>query len=236
MVKPLVYVALDYNDQESNLSFARELSNRIDSDRYGFKINLDSIADFSPNALNPNSFINRIGTYGKSIFVDMKMWNGGRTMENIARGCADLGIDILNMYPHAGGKFMRRVAKALDGSSTMLFGLTVLTHYTNDYTQRLYGKDLGETVKMLAQMSLDSGANGIVLPGTQLGAVGSMPLFKLCPGIRPPWYSHRRDNFQEQTVTPTEAIRGGADYIVVGSPIRKSKNRPDALKRILSEM
>ena len=187
--KPIMYVALDYNNQESNLSFARELSDGVDSDRYGFKINLDSIADFSPNALNPNSFIRRISTNGSPpVFIDMKMWYGGRTMENIARGCADLGVSIVNIYSHAGGKFMRRVAQSLEGSNTRLFGLTVLTHYTDADTQRLYGKSLGEAVRMLAQMSYDNGAQGIILPGTQLDVVSDIPLLKLCPGIRPDWF------------------------------------------------
>ena len=236
MEKSLAFVALDYNSQSDNIGFAERLANEVDSDKYGFKINLDSIADFSLNALNPYSIIKKIKDLGKPVFVDPKMWNGGRTMENIARGCVDLGVDIINMYPHAGRKFMKRVAKAVEGSNTKLFGLTVLTHYTDEDTLELYGKSLRDSVRMLAEMNYEYGANGIVVPGTQLVVVQKLPILKLCPGIRPDWYADKGTNDQEQIVTLKEAFENGADYIVIGSPIRKSDNPSEALERILKEM
>ena len=234
--KGFVYVALDHNSQGDNIQFANVLSRGVDSKKYGFKINLDSLANFSPHALNPYFIIRRIKELGRPVFVDMKMWNGGRTMENVAKGCAELGVDIINMYPHAGEKFMRKVKKALEGSNTKLFGLTVLTHYTDADTERLYGKNLKDATVMLARMNYNFGADGIILPGTQLGNVTGIHLPKMSPGIRPLWYENKRDNFQEQIVTPSEAIHRGARYIVVGSPIAKSEKPEKALEKILSEV
>ena len=230
-----IYVALDYDGQQKNIDLARSLADSVDSSAYGFKINLDSVADFAPDALNPHDLVNAIQSFGKPVFVDMKMWNGGRTMVNIAKGCGNLGVDILNMYPHAGGKFMDKVAKALDGTKTELFGLTVLTHYTDKDTQLLYGKSLQETVSMLADISAAHGAKGLVVPGTQLATVQGLALDKLCPAVRPVWYENRKDNNQEQTITPGDAIRAGAKHLVVGSPIRKSENPGHALVRIIEE-
>ena len=234
--RPIVYVALDYNDRQSNLGLARELAEKVDSDNFGFKINLDSLLDFWFGASNPSRFVSEIISYRRPVFLDLKMWNGGRTMANIARGAKVLGVDIINMYPHAGGKFMGGVVKALEGTKTKLFGLTVLTHYTDEDTQRLYGKNLSDAVRMLAEMNQEYGAHGIIVPGTQLEVVRDIPLLKLCPGIRPEWYQDRKDNDQEQVVTHKEAIERGADYIVVGSPIRKSEDKPKALERILKEI
>ena len=231
-----VYVALDYNSQQRNFDFAKCLVESVNSDRFGHKVNLDSIADFSPTALNPYSFIKSIKNLGKPVFIDFKMWNGGRTMENIAQGCADLEVDIINMYPHVGGKFMERVVSTLSGSQTKLFGLTVLTHYNDLDTIKLYGKNLQDSVRMLAEMNYNSGASGIVVPGTQLDVVRDLPLKKLCAGIRPTWFEDRKVNDQEQTVTPYQALNNGADYIVIGSPIRKSKNPSKALERVIQEI
>ena len=222
-----VYVALDYLNQSDNIAFAQELAGQVDSDRFGFKVNLDSVANFSPNALNPFSFVEEIRKTGRPVFVDMKMWNGGRTMEEVARGCADSGVEIVNMYPHAGGKFIERVKNSLDGSGTKLFTLTVLTHYTDLDTQNLYGCSLNEAVRRLAKIGFESGADG---------HLRLSPLEILSPGIRPTWYPNRRDNAQEQTVTPREAIDNGADYLVIGSPIRKSQNQAEALERVLAEI
>lgn len=232
----LVYVALDYNSQRENFDFAQRLDKEVDSHRFGFKINLDSIANFSHDALNPYFFTKQIKDLGRPVFVDMKIWNGGRTMENMAKGCAELGVDIINMYPHAGLNFMRRVHDSLAGSQTKLFGLTVLTHYTDEDTERLYGRNLKDSVKMLAKMSQDYGAEGIVVPGTQLNAVKDLSLLKLCPGIRPYWDDDKKANAQKQIITPEEAILQGADYLVIGSPIRNSQNPAEALERILEDI
>jgi len=232
----LVFVALDYDSQQRNFNVAKDLTRDVNSDSYGFKINLDSVADFSADAQTPYSFVKSITGLGKPVFVDMKMWNGGRTMENIAKGCADLGVDILNMYPHAGGKFVQRVKKSLEGTNTKLFGLTVLTHYTDEDTQRLYGKNVRDTVIMLGEMNYEFGVDGIVVPGTQLEVVRNFSYLKLCPGIRPSWFEDKKANAQEQIVTPKEAISQGANYLVVGSPILKSDNPSAALERILTEL
>ena len=221
----LVYVALDYDSQDQNLDFARTLSHEVDSNQYGFKLNLDAVANFSPSALNPYYFVKQVIGLGKPVFVDMKMWNGGRTMENVAKGCADLGINIVNMYPHAGGKFIGRVRNCL-----------VLTHYTEADTQRLYSCSLNEAVRKLARIGIESGADGIIVPGNQIGELRLSATEILSPGIRPSWFEDKKDNDQEQTVTPYEAINNGARYIVVGSPIRKSSNPSKALERIIREI
>ncbi len=232
----LVYVALDYDSQDQNLDFARGLAQGVASSQYGFKINLDAVANFSPSALNPYYFVSRVRDLGKSVFVDMKMWNGGRTMENVAKGCANLGVSIVNMYPHAGGKFIERVKKSLDGSDTKLFTLTVLTHYTDADTQRLYGCLLNEAVRKLAKIGFESGADGLIVPGNQIGDLRLSTMEILSPGIRPSWFEDRKANDQEQTVTPYEALSNGAKYIVVGSPVRNSSNPSEALERIIEEI
>lgn len=232
----LVYVALDYNSQQKNFNFAERLAGEVDSSMFGFKINLDSIAYFSHDALNPFSFVKQVMDLGKPVFVDMKMWNGGRTMENIAKGCAGLGVDIINMYPHAGAGFMERVRDSLVGSQTKLFGLTVLTHYTDEDTQKLYGRNLRDSVKMLAKISQDCGIDGIIVPGTQLNVVRNLPLLRLCPGIRPLWFEDKSTNSQEQIITPKEAVSQGANYLVIGSPIKNSNDPVKALERILKEI
>lgn len=234
--KPFIYVALDEDSQLKNISFATKLAENVQSIDYGFKINLDSVANFSPEALSPFAMISAIKKLNKPIFVDMKMWNGGRTMENIAIGCSDLGVDIINIYPHAGKKFIERVKESLEGTNTKLFGLTVLTHYTDDDTRTLYCLDLRDAVKVFADMAKDFNLDGIIVPGTQLNAVKDIPLPKLCPGIRPSWFEDKKSNDQEQTVTPYDAIMNGANYIVVGSPIQKSKDPVKALEKILSEI
>lgn len=230
--KGFVYVALERSSQIENIQLAQKLSENVKSDRYGFKPNLHSIADFSSEAMTPHDYIRELKQFERRIFVDLKMWNGGRTMERIARGCADLEVDIINMYAHAGLKAMERIHGALAGSRTKLFGLTVLTHYTDEDTLSLYGKNMKDAVRMLAERCYYQ-ADGVILPGTQLEVVQDLSIQKLCPGIRPSWFEDKKINDQEQVVTPEEAIAHGADYLVIGSPILNSDNPSFALERIL---
>lgn len=232
----LIYAALDYDSQKENLAYAGNLVQGVDSDKYGFKINLDSVAHFSSSAANPYSHVKQVMSLGKPVFVDLKMWNGGRTMENVAKGCADLGVSIINMYAHAGRKFVERVKRSLEGSNTKLFTLTVLTHYTDSDAQEIYGCSLSEAVQRLAKIGIEGGADGLILPGNQLEYFRSSPLEKLCPAIRPLWFEDTKANDQEQTITPYEAVSGGADIIVVGSPIRRSKSPSEALIKIIEEI
>ncbi len=236
-MKPFVYVALDYQQQRDVIRTAQSLAEAVNSPQFGFKVNLDSVASFSPNALTPYQFIREIQhATGKSIFVDMKMWNGARTMTNVAEGCAALGADIVNVYPHAEERFISRVARALQGSSTKLFGVTVQTHYNDAYCYAMYGKSMKDTVLMFTKILQDSGAQGIILPGTQLETVQNIDVLKLCPGIRPEWHEDKSANDQEQIVTHQEAVLGGAQYLVIGSPITTAKEPAKALERILHEL
>tara|TARA_Y100000310_G_scaffold342898_1_gene448138 strand:+ start:5166 stop:5894 length:729 start_codon:yes stop_codon:yes gene_type:complete len=235
----LVYVALDYETHQENIKLADEIALSpavVDYNNYGFKVNLDAMAHFSPGALNPYTFITQISTLGKPVFVDMKMWNGATRMKRIAQGCAELGVDIVNMYAHAGPEFISRVVDAVSGSETKVFALTVLTHYTEADTHQLYGRSLPDAVHFFAEEAVEGGAHGIILPGNQLDVVSDLNVLKLTPGIRPAWYEDKKANFQKQITTPTDAVLGGADYLVVGSPIIKSPNKGEALQRILEEI
>lgn len=239
MTKPIPYVALDLPGPASAIAMAKTLSenmNTVPGQEFGFKINLDTLLDFGADPLSARDVIREMKSLFRPVFLDLKMWNGGRTMSRIAERAAELGIDIINMYPHAGAKLVERVAKSLEGSQTKLFTLTVLTHYTDEDTRKLYGKNLSESTRMLAQIGIDAGAKGIILPGTQLDAVRDIKVPKLVPGIRPGWFSEPKTNDQEQTVTVEEAIRGGASYLVIGSPILKATNPVDALRLVLDEM
>jgi orotidine-5'-phosphate decarboxylase len=239
MNNPIVFVALDHKTQGENIDFANELTKEVESPNYGFKINLDSLLKFEETAINPYSFIQHIKQLARPVFVDLKMWNGARTMCNIAKGCADLGVDIINIYVHAGPLFIQNITDTLYKYKTKpkVFGLTVLTHYDEIYTQCFYQRNLEETIAHLVDLCDYYGCSGAILPGNMLHVAKKYKrLLKLCPGIRPEWFGDQKANYQEQVVTPSQAIEGGADYIVVGSPIRKSDNPPEALQRILEEM
>ncbi|MBX4195984.1 orotidine 5'-phosphate decarboxylase [Candidatus Pacearchaeota archaeon] len=238
MSQPFLYIALDYPTQDEVLSQAKDFTRAVKED-YGFKVNLDTIANFSPSAGSPYDFMWEMLRLEKPLFFDFKMWNGERTMRSIIERCGEAGIDIVNIYAHAGEKFIKNVKESLENTPTLLFALTVLSHYNDSDTRRLYKRSFGDSVKMLSRIAEKGGADGIILPGTELHRVKRSPLLKLATGIRPTWYKNKKKNNQEQIVTPEEATAAGADFYVMGSPIldyETEHEKIEALERVLSDI
>lgn len=233
MNKPFLFVGLDYQNPTDVVDFAEELT-VVDRDNFGFKLNLDF---FINTALIGNTqYLERIFEIGKPIFADLKMWNGRRTMTSIAERLVERNVDYFNVYALADKDFLNSVVGATSGSDTRVLGVTVLTHYDEDYCQRMRGCSLREAVRKDAKTAYSAGCHGIVLPGTMLGEVRNLKMEKLVPAIRPDWYGKTGANFQEQETSVREAIEWGADLLVCSSPIRNSENRREALIKTLDEM
>lgn len=229
-----VFIALDSNNCQEVLKYCHEFSSHPSS-LIGFKFNLDLCMNFG-NDIPFRTFVRNVKSYNKPIFLDLKMWNGIRTMANIIKECIELEIDIVNVYLHIGVKFLKELSKLTKGTKTKLFGVSVLTHYDDDYCQELYGKSLDDVIIMFSKWAYEANLDGIILPPNKLHLIKDSPLLKLCPGIRPNWFQDQKINNQEQTETPSYAVKNGADYLVIGSPIMMSVDRMTALDMVLDEI
>ena len=232
MKKPFLFAALDREDFGEVVELAQELSSC--EGEFGFKLNLD----FFVNSRKDSHYFNKISGLKRPIFADLKMWNGERTMSHIARDLANRGVNYLNVYAHALEPFINGVVKAVEetGTDAKVLGLTVLTHYTEEDCQKLYGCSMRDAVRRLAKISYSAGVYGIIVPGTALESVKDLPIEKLVTAIRPKWYGKSGENHQKQEVYPQEAIKNGANLIVCGTPIIKSADRKLALQKTLEEM
>lgn len=230
----LLYIALDSNDRDKNGSLSWDLSRVIDTQtgeptNSGYKINLDHYIKWGV------SYVNYIQEDGCPVFVDLKMYNGPRTMVQIARELAEQNVRHINVWASA-DRLIKPVAAALEDTNTELLGVTVPTHADEEYCQRHYRRSLKDAVRFLAEVSLENGCHGIILPGTTLDVVSDLKCPKVVPGIRPAWFEDTKANYQEQTVTPTEAIQNGATILVCGTPILKNPNPLEAMINIYEEM
>ena len=169
------------------------------------------------------------------LFVDLKMWNGKRTMAEVIKQLVDFGVEMTNVYAHAGTMLEKAIQVANDNNVTVL-GVTVLTHYDDEYCKRVYGKPMSEVVEILSDLAIENGCHGIILPGTTLDAVSDLDCIKFNPAVRPEWFGDKTTNFQKQIMTHVEALKKGATIVSCGSPIFKSPDPAVALKRILDEI
>lgn len=227
MNERFLYVALDDNNREGNLALAEQLA--LMEGKFGFKINLDHVY------LWGQQYIDLIQALEKPVFVDLKMFNGDRTMANIVENAVERQISHINVWAMA-ERLIKPLSEITQGSRTKLLGVTVTTHYDDNYCFRHFGKSLRETVRHFSSVALENGCDGIILPGTTLEAVKELDCIKVVPAIRPEWYKDKHTNEQMQPVTPSQAIEGGASILVCGSPIRRSSNPTEALKQVLSEL
>ncbi len=220
-------IALDSlsTKEESTLAVVRSL-NEVEGN-FGWKVNLDFITHKTAKGA-----VETLKPFGRDIFVDLKMWNGKRTMSDLAKELADLGVKYINLYALADDQ-IPKVIEAVAGSGTLVLAVTVLTHYDDDYCQKHFLRSLSKTVRHLADTALVRGCHGIILPGTCLGAVTDLDTIKVIPGVRPSWF---KDDRHSEEITPSLAIAGGAKLLVCGSPIMKSEDKPAALRRIIVEM
>ncbi|TSC92928.1 MAG: orotidine-5'-phosphate decarboxylase [Candidatus Berkelbacteria bacterium Licking1014_7] len=228
-MKPLLFVALDdlANKEGKTLKVAEQLSGV--EGNFGFKINLDYL-------LNPEkgskALLRPIQQFGRLVFSDLKMWNGTRTMASVIENLVALGVDYLNVYALA-DELLPKAIQNTEGTKTKVLGLTVLTHYNEAYCQKHFRRSLPETVRHFAEVAVKAGCHGIILPGTALEAVADLDTIKVVPGVRPTWH---KDTRHEEEVEPRVAAEKGANVLVCGSPIMKSENPAEALRRILAEI
>jgi len=218
---PKIFVALD-SDTFGNCGIIHTLS-KFNSNLYGFKINLDGILD-------GDKILEKVKSVNKPLFVDIKMWNGKRTMVAIVKKFVEFGVDIINVYAHVGEDILRELSLITRNTKTKLFVLTVLTHYDDDYCNLIYRRTMNETVRMFAEIADRAGADGIILPPTCLNTVQDLKLLKMCPGIRID--PSDRTNNQRQTSSVQNALENGADCLVIGTQITKADDMVVELKNI----
>ncbi len=227
MKTPFLFVALDNLDYGTAFKRVSELS-RVEGD-FGFKVNLDYLLRYG---LEGNQLIYWIQDQKKTVFTDLKMFNGTRTMASVTENLVKMKVNFLNVYALA-DNLLPRAIQIAKGTKTKVLGLTVLSHFNEAYCKKHFRRSLPETVYHFAEVAIDAGCDGIILPGTALNIVKDLKILKVVPGIRPKWY---KDTRHSEEIEPKVAIEKGADMLVCGSPILKAPNRIKALEDVLSEI
>jgi len=224
---PRVYLANDDSTHEGAIKKARMIEG-VDGG-YGIKLNIDLI-------LRGSRIITDIGKItGRPIFTDLKMNNGKRTMDELVKEVADCGSKMVNAYVQA-DRLLEKALKTAESYGMIFLGVTVTTHFNEAYCREYYKRSLPETVKFLAEKAIELGFHGYIVPGTMLPYVEGIKGIRFIPATRPDWFEDKKTNDQEQVISPSEAIMTGADIVSCGSPVFKSPDPKEALRKILDEV
>ena len=181
----------------------------------------------------------------KHIFLDLKFHDIPNTVAGACRIAAGLGVDLLTIHATAGRaaltaaqEAIREGAKATGQKPPRLIAITILTSLTSrdlafDLKIPLELREYALHMSLLAQESDLDGAVCSPQEVEQLRKVCRDDFMLVCPGVRPSW---AKLEDQKRSLTPAQAIKAGADYLVIGRPITTAADPKEALERICQEI
>ena len=175
--------------------------------------------------------------HGKRIFLDMKLFDIGNTVENAVRGLAQFDLDFLTVHgdPHV----VRAAKEGAAGTDLKILGVTILTSLNRDDLDASLLKegDVQDLVVERAARALEAGADGVIASPQEAALIRALPQAKdrliVTPGVRP---SGAALGDQKRVATPAQAIADGADHIVVGRPIYQAQDPKAAAQAVLDEL
>lgn len=219
-------VALDVPDALTGLELAGKLGDSVSF----YKIGLGMLTGGGLALANELKH-----DHGKRIFLDMKLFDIGATIEAAVRGLARCDIDFLTVHgdPHV----VRAAKQGAAGSDMKILAVTILTSLDRaDLDAGLIRPgDLHELTVERAARAFDAGADGVIASPREAAAIRALPGSRLIvtPGVRPAGAAH---GDQKRVETPAAAISAGADHIVVGRPIWQAQDPRAAAQAILAEI
>jgi orotidine-5'-phosphate decarboxylase len=170
----------------------------------------------------------------KKVFVDLKFFDVPATVASAVRRLVGRGVELITVH---GNQSIMEAAAAAKGDVKVL-GVTALTSLDRGDLDDLGFKcDVRELVLSRARRALEAGCDGIVASGLELEAVRAAvddKLLVVTPGIRP--VENRPVDDQKRVVTAEQAFRSGADYVVVGRPIRNAEDPRAAAEALQAEI
>lgn len=175
--------------------------------------------------------------HGKRIFLDMKLFDIGATVEAAVRGLAQFDLDFLTVHgdPHV----VRAAKEGAAGSDMKILAVTILTSLDRADLDECLIRDgaIPDLVQSRADRAFAAGADGIIASPQEAALIRALPSAQgrliVTPGVRPVG-SDPGD--QKRVATPATAIADGADHIVVGRPVWTAQNPRKAAEAILQEL
>ena len=220
-----IIVPLDYPDAAQAL----EMAARLDPQACRVKVGKELFVAAGP------AVVEKLQARGFEVFLDLKFHDIPNTVAGACRSAARLGVWMTNVHASGGEKMMQAAREAVDRESgkPLLIAVTILTSLADSDLPRIgFAGTAADNAERLARLAQASGMDGVVCSAEEAPRLRSAagPGFLLVtPGIRPE--SDARGD-QSRVVTPIEAVRRGADYLVIGRPITGAADPVAALESI----
>jgi len=225
---PKIIVALDYADAASALKLVNQLNPALCRLKVGKEL-------FT--AVGPQ-FVEELTRANFGVFLDLKFHDIPNTVAKACSAASNLGVWMLNVHASGGLEMMQAARQAVNNSDTkpLLIAVTVLTSMNQASLNQVgIQTDLATHVLNLAKLTQQAGLDGVVCSALEATTLRNQLGNDFClvtPGIRP---AHANQDDQSRVVTPADALKNGASYLVIGRPITQAANPLKALEAIHAE-
>ncbi|MDQ2840962.1 MAG: orotidine-5'-phosphate decarboxylase [Acidobacteriota bacterium] len=219
-------IALDID----NAAEALALVNKIGPTAGFYKVGMELYA------ASGMQLVSKLSSLGKKIFLDLKLYDIGETVKRAARQICRTGVvDLLTV--HGSRSVMQAAVEGREGAATQLLAVTVLTSFDQDDLADLgYPVPLSDLVELRVRKAVESGMDGIVcspLEVARVRQIGGPKLKLVTPGVRSRGAAL---GDQKRVATPSEALRDGADYLVIGRQVTRAVDPRIACQEIFQEI
>ena len=233
MQNPII-AALDVPTVEQALKLAQQIAPAVGA----FKIGKELFTSAGPD------IVRRVRDTGASVFLDLKFHDIPNTVAKAVAAAVRLDVQMLTIHASGGSEMMRAAEQAAQQTAAQLgrpaplvLGVTVLTSQDSATLAELGGEtDVAKQVERLALLAAKSGLRGLVCSPLEIVALRRIipPEMQLVtPGIRT---GAEKADDQKRTLTPREAIKAGASWLVIGRPITAAANPRAAAESILASL
>lgn len=232
--KDYIIFPLDLPNRDEAMCYVEQLKDHVGL----FKVGLELFVSEGPSILQDIGA--RAGEAG--VFLDLKLHDIPETVGRALAAASRFNPAYLTIHCDEGGGALKdHLAKSR--GNTRILAVTLLTSLGRESIGRLgyekqYVDDVTRLVLLRARLAKEAGCQGIVCSGREVAAARNElgPDFVIvAPGIRPAWTVVGGDD-QRRVVTPAMAVRAGADFIVVGRPIRDAADPVEAAQRVAEEI
>lgn len=180
--------------------------------------------------------VSEVNSAGKQVFLDLKLYDIGETVKRAThRICRSGAVTFLTV--HGSRSVMEAAVEGRGSSDTKLLAVTVLTSFDQEDLADLgYQTPISDLVELRVRKAVESGIDGIVCSPLEVARVretGGPKLKLVTPGVRSAGASA---GDQKRVATPAEAMRNGADYLVIGRQVTRAADPRAACEEILSEV
>jgi orotidine-5'-phosphate decarboxylase len=219
-------VALDFPTQSKALALVSVLSGSVST----YKIGLQLYTAEGPG------IVRAVAATGARIFLDLKLHDIPNTVAKAVAAASALGVQMLTVHL-SGGRAMLEAALEARPSSLSLLGVTVLTSATPEtLSEAGVNSGIEEQVLRLAELGQKSGIDGLITSPHEVRMLRERlgdQMKLITPGVRPSWAAA---DDQKRFTTPNEALKNGADYLVIGRPITANPDPRAAVERLFEEI